>query len=123
MRAAVVDLNKNEIDFAPLPDEVARKAYFSYLNQGSLPGHEVQHWLEHRPVKDRYDNPRDERFYVCPDGVYTVPEVADHLEGIARLPKTAFSAARADGFDLDGVARPSSGGWRARYCAAAARGS
>jgi len=27
--------NQNETDFAPLPDEVARKAYFSYLNQGS----------------------------------------------------------------------------------------
>ena len=44
--AAVVDLNQNEIDFAPPPDEVARKAYFSYENQGSLPGHDVQHWLE-----------------------------------------------------------------------------
>ena len=43
---AVVNLNQNEIDFAPSPDEVARKAYFSYVNQGSLPGHEVQHWLE-----------------------------------------------------------------------------
>ena len=37
--AAVVDLNQNEIDFAPSPDEVARKAYFSYVNEGSLPGH------------------------------------------------------------------------------------
>jgi hypothetical protein len=36
----------NEIDFAPSPDEVARKAYFSYVNQGSPQGHEVQHWLE-----------------------------------------------------------------------------
>jgi hypothetical protein len=44
--AAVVNLNQNEIDFVPSPDEVARKAYFSYVNQGSLPGHEVQHWLE-----------------------------------------------------------------------------
>jgi hypothetical protein len=39
------DLNQNEIDFAPSPDEVARKAYFSYVNEGSLPGHDVQHWL------------------------------------------------------------------------------
>ena len=30
----------------PSPDEVARRAYFSYVNQGSQPGHEVQHWLE-----------------------------------------------------------------------------
>ncbi len=33
----------------------------------------------------------------------TVPEVADHLpEGVERLPKTIFSAAEADGFDLGG---------------------
>ena len=31
--------------FVPAPDEVARKAYFSYVNQGSSAGHEVQHWL------------------------------------------------------------------------------
>ena len=43
---AAADLNQNEIDFAPAPDEVARRAYFSYENQGSLPGHEVQHWLK-----------------------------------------------------------------------------
>jgi hypothetical protein len=30
---------------APSRDEVARKAYFSYVNQGSRQGHEVQHWL------------------------------------------------------------------------------
>jgi hypothetical protein len=29
----------------PSPDEVARRAYFTYVNQGSLDGHEVQHWL------------------------------------------------------------------------------
>jgi hypothetical protein len=43
---AAADLNQNEIDFTPSPDEVARRAYFSYVNQGSLAGHEVQHWLE-----------------------------------------------------------------------------
>jgi hypothetical protein len=42
----VVNLNQNEIDFAPSPDEVARRAYFSYENEGSLPGHDVQHWLK-----------------------------------------------------------------------------
>ena len=46
MSAAVANLNQNEIDFAPSPDEVARRAYFSYVNQGSLPGHDVQHWLK-----------------------------------------------------------------------------
>jgi len=45
LSAAVSDLNQNEIDFAPSRDEVARRAYFSYVNQGSLQGHEVQHWL------------------------------------------------------------------------------
>jgi hypothetical protein len=25
---------------------VARKAYFVYENEGSQPGHEVQHWLK-----------------------------------------------------------------------------
>ena len=39
-------LSQNEIDFVPSPDEVARRAYFTYVNQGSLPGHDVQHWLE-----------------------------------------------------------------------------
>jgi Protein of unknown function (DUF2934) len=43
--AATEELNQNEIDFAPSADEVARRAYFSYVNQGSLPGREVQHWL------------------------------------------------------------------------------
>jgi hypothetical protein len=44
--AAEADLNENEIDFAPSQDEVARRAYFSYVNQGSPPGRDVQHWLE-----------------------------------------------------------------------------
>ena len=45
-RSAAARLNQKEIDFVPSPDQVARKAYFTYVNQGSLPGHEVQHWLE-----------------------------------------------------------------------------
>jgi hypothetical protein len=32
-------------DFVPAPDEVARKAYFTYENEGSRPGRDVQHWL------------------------------------------------------------------------------
>jgi hypothetical protein len=40
------ELERDEAEFAPSPDEVARKAYFTYVNQGSLPGHEVQHWLK-----------------------------------------------------------------------------
>ena len=40
------DSKQNEVDFVPSADEVARRAYFSYVNEGSRPGHEVQHWLE-----------------------------------------------------------------------------
>ena len=43
---AAVALSPNEINFTPSPDEVSRKAYFAYENNGSLPGHEVQHWLK-----------------------------------------------------------------------------
>jgi hypothetical protein len=39
-------LDQSEIDFAASADEVARRAYFSYVNQGSLQGHDVQHWLK-----------------------------------------------------------------------------
>jgi hypothetical protein len=39
-------IDQNEINFTPSTDEVARKAYFAYENQGSQPGHEVQHWLK-----------------------------------------------------------------------------
>ena len=39
------DSNQTEIDFVPSPDEVARKAYFTYVNQGFPPGRDVQHWL------------------------------------------------------------------------------
>jgi len=37
---------QDEIDLAPSPEDVSRRAYFSYVNQGSVPGHDVQHWLE-----------------------------------------------------------------------------
>ena len=40
------DLAQGAIAFTPSPDEVARRAYFTYVNQGSRPGHEVQHWLK-----------------------------------------------------------------------------
>jgi len=42
---SAADSSQNEVNFALSPDEVARKAYFSYLNEGSLPGRDVQHWL------------------------------------------------------------------------------
>jgi len=40
------DLNQNETEPAPSPGEVASRAYFSYVNQGSQHGHDVRHWLE-----------------------------------------------------------------------------
>jgi hypothetical protein len=39
-------IDANEINFSPSPDEVARKAYFNYENEGSRPGQDVQHWLK-----------------------------------------------------------------------------
>ena len=43
---AAADVNQAGSDFVTSADEVARRAYFSYVNQGSQPGHDVQHWLE-----------------------------------------------------------------------------
>jgi len=42
----VEGLNQTKTDFKPSPDEVAKKAYFIYLNSGSQSGQEVKHWLE-----------------------------------------------------------------------------
>jgi hypothetical protein len=39
-------LHASEIDFTPSPDEAARQAYITYVNQGSLDGNVVQHWLQ-----------------------------------------------------------------------------
>jgi len=33
-------------DFVPSPDEVSRRAYFTYVNEGSPLGRHVQHWLD-----------------------------------------------------------------------------
>jgi hypothetical protein len=43
---AAEELEQSRRDFAPSADEVARRAYFSYVNEGSQPGRDVQHWLE-----------------------------------------------------------------------------
>jgi hypothetical protein len=40
------DLNQGGTAFTPSPDEVARRAYFSYVNEGSPQGRSVQHWLD-----------------------------------------------------------------------------
>ncbi len=44
--ASAAEPDQNEIDFAPSPDEVARRAYFSYVKQGTPQGQHVQHWLD-----------------------------------------------------------------------------
>jgi hypothetical protein len=46
MPTAAADLIQNETDFVPSSDEVARRAYLNYVNQGAQPGRDVQHWLQ-----------------------------------------------------------------------------
>jgi hypothetical protein len=43
--AAAAASNQRAKDFVPSADEVARRAYFCYVNEGSPPGRDVQHWL------------------------------------------------------------------------------
>jgi hypothetical protein len=45
-QTAAVGLNRNGSDFVVPTDEVAKRAYFNYVNEGSLPGHDVQDWLK-----------------------------------------------------------------------------
>ena len=45
-RSVAGALNQNESNSSPAPDEVARRAYLAYENQGSPTGHDVQHWLD-----------------------------------------------------------------------------
>ncbi|MDR3460356.1 MAG: DUF2934 domain-containing protein [Verrucomicrobiae bacterium] len=45
-RPTAAAMSQAEIDFIPSPDEIARRAYFAYENQGSLEGQHVQHWLK-----------------------------------------------------------------------------
>jgi Protein of unknown function (DUF2934) len=46
VNAGPVNLKISKSAAAPSPDEVARRAYSIYENQGSQPGREVKHWLE-----------------------------------------------------------------------------
>lgn len=48
----------------------------------------------------------------------TVPELARHLDGIPRIEKTVFSAARAEGFDLAGREQALVCGIEAHVCVA-----
>jgi len=44
--AVAANLNQSANEFVPSADEVARRAYFSYVNEGSPEGRDVQHWLD-----------------------------------------------------------------------------
>ena len=44
--AAVAESQRDGTAFVASPDEEARRAYFTYLNHGAQPGHDVQHWLD-----------------------------------------------------------------------------
>jgi hypothetical protein len=44
--ATVVASNQSKTDLKPSTEAVAKKAYFSYLNEGAVPGQDVRHWLE-----------------------------------------------------------------------------
>jgi hypothetical protein len=46
LRAPASDICDNRFVFTPSTDEVDRRAYISYLEEGSRPGRDVQHWLE-----------------------------------------------------------------------------
>ena len=45
-KPSLANVNQNGIEVAACPDEVARKAYFSYVNEGYPEGRHVQHWLD-----------------------------------------------------------------------------
>jgi hypothetical protein len=44
--APLEESKQRKTQFRPSPDEVARRAYSIFENQGSRPGHDVQHWLD-----------------------------------------------------------------------------
>lgn len=41
-----MDFSQNINNFVPPDEAVAKNAYFRYMNQGSLHGQDVQHWLD-----------------------------------------------------------------------------
>jgi hypothetical protein len=42
----VLPYKKTEICRPPSQEEISRRAYFNYVNEGSKPGNDVYHWLE-----------------------------------------------------------------------------
>ena len=45
-QAPDVRINENKMDCALCPEELARTAYFAYVNEGCPEGRHVQHWLD-----------------------------------------------------------------------------
>jgi hypothetical protein len=43
---AAAHSNQNDAVLKPVPDEVAKRAYLNYVNQGSQDGRDMHHWLE-----------------------------------------------------------------------------
>ena len=68
--AVIAEVCQGKIGFVPSPDEVSRKAYFSFVNGGSVPGYDVQHWLaaeveliaEHNLPKSSKSHKLDDNF-------------------------------------------------------------
>jgi hypothetical protein len=46
MQVNVLPYKKTEFCLHPSRDEISRRAYFNYLNEGSRPGNDLFHWLE-----------------------------------------------------------------------------
>ena len=44
--APLVPTPETAMNFVPSPDEISRRAYFTYVNEGAPPGRHVQHWLD-----------------------------------------------------------------------------
>ena len=78
------DSNRNADEPLPSPGEVATRAYFNYLNQGSLPGHDVRHWLEAEAqllAESRFNSsPRPQTHYhpVCNTGTKSASSSENH---------------------------------------------
>jgi hypothetical protein len=47
---AAAALKESNVDFAPAPDEVAWRAYFSYERPTPLQGEPIQHWLAEEEI-------------------------------------------------------------------------
>jgi hypothetical protein len=74
--APAADSTLNEINYAPSPNEVAQRAYFSYVNGGAQHGHDVEHWLqaeallrtEHKRTQNLTPSPTGPVAPAIPDG-------------------------------------------------------